>query len=129
MSDQPQTRKQPEITHSDGAVFAKVWENQSQKGGVYYNVTSGKYYTDPKSGETRVTHNLQKSDLPKMQFVMGEAYRSISLLQQNIKQENAQEQQNQAWLNAPEKQATPSQSPQNGTALHIENGRSQSPEM
>ena len=118
----------PVITHWDGPVFAKVWENESQKGGVYFNVRSGKLYTDPKTGQTRETQSLQKSDLPKMQFVMGEAYRSISLLQQNIKQDYSSENE-QHWLAAPNGTPTLSNAVQNGSKSNIENGHARSPEM
>ena len=134
MSDQKQATntasvKPPVIKHNDGAVFAKVWENESDKGGVYFNVTSGKLYTDPKTGETRETQNLQKSDLPKMQYVLGEAYRSISMLQQSIKLEAKPEQEKQGWLSAPNGASKQPQDKQNGAAAQIENGRSQAPEM
>lgn len=118
----------PVITHWDGPVFAKVWENESPKGGIYFNVRSGKLYTDPKTGQTRETQTLQKSDLPKMQFVMGEAYRSISLLQQNIKQDYKPENE-QDWLSAPNGSATPTNAVQNGLKSPIENGRARTPEM
>ena len=118
----------PVITHWDGPVFAKVWENVSEKGGVYFNVRSGKLYTDPKTGQTRETQSLQKSDLPKIQFVMGEAYRSISLLQQNIKQDYSSENE-QHWLPAPNGTTTPSNAVQNESKPNIENGHARSPEM
>jgi len=118
----------PVIIHWDGAVFAKVWENESHKGGVYFNVRSGKLYTDPKTGQTRETQSLQKSDLPKMQFVMGEAYRSISLLQQNIKQDYNSENE-QDWLPVPNGTATPTNTVQNGSKPNNENGHAKTPEM
>lgn len=123
------TGKPPVITHWNEGVFAKVWENTSAKGGTYFNVTSGRLYSDRETGETRETNNLQKADLPKMQYVMGEAYRSISLLQQNIKLENSAEPQKQDWLEAPKRVEKELTTAENDSPSQIENGRAQSPEM
>lgn len=80
MSD-TKTKNPPVYVHRDGSVFAKVWENLSDDGRAFYNVTVGKTYTDPNTGKPCDSNNLQKNDLLKAQFLMGEAYRTVGQMQ------------------------------------------------
>jgi len=93
----------PIYTHWDGPLFAKIWENESDKGGVYHNVTLGKLYTHKPTGETRETGNLQKPDLPRVQYLLGESYRTINQMQQAQKRGQVMGQPTQqSWPKPPQ---------------------------
>lgn len=126
--------------HRDGAIFAKIWRNQSEKGDVFYSTTVGKTYTDKQTGEPRDTSNLHKSELLRAQFLIGEAYRTIGQMQElgvepehlkpTITQQHSPVSREQtAWLNAPEQSAPNTSVATNGVAMQNETEKSRSPEV
>lgn len=119
----PQAKPNTPIVLNDGSVVAKIWRNESEKGGVFYNVTLGKLYTDKQSGETRETSSLQKQDLLSAQFLLRECYGKISELQQQHRNT-----ENRNWLEPPNQAEKPSGNEPDGSAPHIENGRGRTPD-
>ncbi|SDG50889.1 hypothetical protein [Thalassobaculum litoreum] len=66
----------PLQTLRDGAVFAKLWQ-QEGKNGPFVSVEVGRTYQDQQSGEYGVSRSFSGSDVLKVQAIMLEAHREV----------------------------------------------------
>lgn len=71
------SKSPPIVTLRDGAVFAKVWRNQTSEGEPYYSTTFGRTYKDPESGRLRESASFQSTDILKVQQLAPQAYQAI----------------------------------------------------
>ncbi|MGP1275212.1 MAG: hypothetical protein ACQRW7_07320 [Caulobacterales bacterium] len=79
-------------TLRDGRVFTKIWRNEREGAEPIYNVTVGRLYADPETGETRESRSLSGSDILKAQALLGEAYRTVSQLRTHIRENDGEPQ-------------------------------------
>lgn len=57
------------------SIKAAIWKQETEKGKVHYNVTTGRLYKDGKKWKTSSSFGLD--DLPKVQLCIGQAYKWI----------------------------------------------------
>ncbi|NQW09355.1 MAG: hypothetical protein HQ481_05655 [Alphaproteobacteria bacterium] len=95
----------PLQTLRDGAVFAKLWQ-QEGKNGPFVSVTPGRTYRDEQSGEYRESQSFSGADILKVHALMLEAHQEAGKWREHFKQ---QKQNRQAELPMQPEQVQPQQ--------------------
>ena len=75
------TNQPPADTVMLGPIRAAIWENQTEKGGRYYSVTTERRYFDSESGSWKSTTSYNRDDLLPLGKVVEMAYLRIHELQ------------------------------------------------
>ena len=98
------TNQPPADTVMLGPIRAAIWENQTDKGGRYYSVTTERRYFDSESGSWKSTTSYNRDDLLPLGKVVEMAYLRIHELQSlsRAKQRDGADAETQ-----PETQSTP----------------------
>lgn len=76
----------PLQTLRDGAVFAKLWQ-QEGKNGPFVTVEIGRTYQDQQSGEYRSTNSFSDRDILKVQAIALEAHREAGKWREYFKEQ------------------------------------------
>ncbi|MGB6229103.1 MAG: hypothetical protein WBF53_03125 [Litorimonas sp.] len=63
-------------------VFAKVWEQQTDDGKLFYTATVGRTFTDPDTGQARDGSSLTQAQMNALPGLIMQANQTIDLLNQ-----------------------------------------------
>ncbi len=90
---------QKPIEHvKQGRLEAAIWENQGNKGQVFYSATFSRMYvvdSNAEKPEFKNTSSFNERDLPALAKLVNDTHTRIVQLEQEQKQEQAQEQTKQ----------------------------------
>lgn len=81
----------------DGAVVAKLWEQQGQNG-KFVSVTLGKTIQDKETGQYREVHSLAGSDILKGHALLLEAHREVGKWKAYYREQQRDQEQAQGQL-------------------------------